>query len=229
MIIGNRSPPKRPVVTVTAPASSNQARIAFNAPLVRHASLQDVPYLAIDLDEEYLTFISTPLREYRGKDAFPLMRDGGHSSSKTGGKALYIRKQMLSELRLQAGEVYTPNIQPGRAETKISIRLVPASTSYAAPQKIPSRKRGIYEILDADGAIIDIGCSKNDVRSRVSTKWRHEKEAGSVLVYFLKFERECLHWERVFQKRFEEEHGRLPHYCEVRGRGCGCTACRQSD
>src|SRR5437899_2863796 len=66
MLIGNPSPPKRPVVSVTAPASSKQVRIAFNAPLVRHASLQDVPYMAIDLDVERqrVTFISTTSREY---------------------------------------------------------------------------------------------------------------------------------------------------------------------
>src|SRR5437870_12230976 len=52
MFIENRSPPKEPIVSVTAPASSNQARIAFNAALVRHTSLQDVPYMAIHLDEE---------------------------------------------------------------------------------------------------------------------------------------------------------------------------------
>src|SRR5262249_22240734 len=76
-----------------------------------------------------------------------------------------------------------------------------------------------------DGIDIDIGCSKSDVRGRISTKWRHEKDAASVLVYVLKSESECLHWERLFQKRFETRSGRLSRYCEVRGKGCGCPTC----
>ncbi len=227
MLIGNPSPPKRPVVSVTAPASSKQVRIAFNAPLVRHASLQDVPYMAIDFDVERqrVTFISTPSREYKGAVAFPLMRDGGQSSSKTASKALYGPKNLLSMLHLQAPRVYEPETQRGRAGTKISIALEPAPASYAAPQDVPLRAGGVYRILDADGTDLDIGCSKNDVRGRVSTKWEHEKEATSVLVYALESERECLHWERVFQKRFEASSGRPPRYCEVKGKGCGCTAC----
>src|SRR5262245_61342941 len=112
MLIGNPSPPKAPVVSVTAPASSKQARIAFNAALMRHASLQDVPYRAIDLGEERrrVTFISTPSREYRGHGAFLLMRDGGQSSSRTASKALYVRKQLLSVLHLHPG-FYEPKIQ----------------------------------------------------------------------------------------------------------------------
>jgi hypothetical protein len=227
MLIENRSPPKRPVVSVTAPASSKQVRIAFNAPLVREASLQDVPYMAIDFDEERqrVTFISAPSHEYNGKGAFPLMRDGGQSSSKTASKALYGPKNLLSKLHLQAPRMYKPEIQRGRAGTKISIALEPAPASYAAPEEIPLRVGGIYRVLDADGTDIDIGCSKNDVRGRVSTKWRHEKEAASVLVYALESELDCLHWERVFQRRFEAASGRLPRYCEVRGKGCGCKAC----
>jgi hypothetical protein len=227
MLIGNPSPPKRPVISVTSPASSKQVRIAFNAPLVRHASLQDVPYMAIDFDVERqrVTFISTPSREYKGVVAFPLMRDGGQSSSMTASKALYGPKNLLSMLHLRAPRVYEPEIQRGRAGTKISIALEPAPASYAAPEDIPLRAGGVYRILDADGADLDIGCSKNDVRGRVSTKWRHEKEAASVLIYALESERECLHWEHIFQKRFEASNGRLPRYCEVKGKGCGCAAC----
>jgi predicted nucleotide-binding protein len=164
MLIGNRSPPKRPVVSVTAPASSKQVRIAFNAPLVRHASLQDVPYMAIEFDVERqrVTFISTPSREYKGTVAFPLMRDGGQSSSKTASKALYCPKNLLSMLHLQAPRVYEPETQRGREGTKISIALESAPASHAAPEDIPLRAGGVYRILDADATDLDIRRSKNE-------------------------------------------------------------------
>lgn len=229
MLIGNASPPKRAIIKFTGPASSQQVRIAFNAPLVRQASLQDVPYMAIDFDEERrrLTFISTPSSEYKGKPTFPLMRDGGQSSRKATGKALYGPKKQLSCLQFQLGHPYEPKIEPGRGRegTKISIDLDPAVVAYAAPAEIPPRSGGVYRILDADDVDLDIGCSKNDMRGRVSTKWAHEREAASVLVYALKSEPECLHWERIFQNRFEATSGRLPRYCEVKGKGCGCIAC----
>jgi hypothetical protein len=224
MLIGNSSPPKRPVVSVTAPPSSKQVRIAFNAPLVRHASLQDIPYMAIDFDEERqrVTFISAPSHEYKGVVAFPLMRDGGQPSKKTAGRALYGPKNLLSRLHLQAPRTYEPEkIHRGR----ISIVLEPAPVSHSVPEEISPRMGGVYRILDADGIDLEIGCSKNDVRGRVSTKWGHEKEAASVLVYALASEPECLHWERVFQKRFEASRGQLPRYCEVKSKGCGCKAC----
>ena len=52
MLIANTAPPKRPIISVTARPSSNQVRIAFNAPLVRAALLQDVRYMLIDWDEQ---------------------------------------------------------------------------------------------------------------------------------------------------------------------------------
>jgi hypothetical protein len=227
MLIANLSPPKVPIVTVTAPASSRQVRIAFNAPLVRDASLQAVPYMAIDFDEErqQVTFISTSSREYQGVVAFKLMRDGGQPSSKTTGKALYGSKNVLRMLDRQARRVYEPEIQRGRAGTKITISLDPVSDRYVAPDEIPAGVGGVYRILDADGTDIDIGCSKNDVRARLATKWPQQKEAASILLYVLKSEQECLHWERLFHKRFELSNGRLPRYCEVKGKGCGCKAC----
>jgi hypothetical protein len=93
--------------------------------------------------------------------------------------------KLRSILRLQVSRTYEPIVQRGRAGTKISIDLEPVPDFYAAPEQIPSRLGGVYRILDADRTDIDIGCSKNDVRGRVSTKWRHEKEALSVLVYVL--------------------------------------------
>jgi len=156
--------------------------------------------------------------------AFPFIRDGGRSSRNGDNRTLQVHKQLISRLNLQVGR-YEPTIQRGRAEASVSIDLEPAATSYDAPEKIPSRISGVYRILDGDGIDIDIGCSKSDVRGRVTTKWRQEKEAASVLVYFLKSEGECLHWELSFQKRFERGNGRLPLHCGVRGKGCGCTAC----
>jgi hypothetical protein len=227
MLIRNPGPPKnQPIVSVTGPASQSQIRICFNAALVRQASLQDVPRMAIDFDEERrrITFISTP-RGDRDREGytFPLMRDGGHSSKNTASKVLYVRRQLLQFIRLGR---YEPKIERGRAGPKITIDLRPDPVSYDAPKEIPSRARGVYRILDANGNDIDIGCSKTDVRGRVLTKWGHEKEATSVVVYALKTESECLHWERLFQKHFEAISGRLPRYCEVRGQGCGCAECR---
>src|SRR6516165_1725202 len=138
MLIGNRSPPKSPAVSITAPASSTQVRITFNAALVREASLQDVPYMAIDFDEkrQRVTFISTPSREYEGVVAFPLMPDGGPSSSKTAGKALFGPKTLLSMLYLQAPRHYTPQMRPGRAGPEISIALQPAPASDADSESV---------------------------------------------------------------------------------------------
>src|SRR5262249_3544607 len=130
MLIGNTSPPKRPIISITAPMSTSQARIAFNAPLVRAASLQDVPYMAIDWNEERrrVTFISTKSDEYEGHATFPFMRDGGQPSKKAAGKALYVHKQLLSRLHLQAGQ-YEPTFQRGRAEPRVSIDLEPVAAS----------------------------------------------------------------------------------------------------
>lgn len=179
---------------------------------MREASLQDVPYMAIDFDVErqWVTFISTSSRNYEGIVAFLLMRDGGQSLSKTASKPLYGPKNRLSMLHRQAPRAYKPEIKRGRAGAKITIALEPEARSYGAPEEIPPRVGGVYRILDAHDVDLDIGCSKNDVRGRVSTKWEHEKEAASVLVYALASEPECLHWERVFQKRFEVSSGRLP-------------------
>lgn len=95
--------------------------------------------------------------------------------------------------------------------------------SYTEPKEIPYNVVGVYRILDANKVDIDIGRSDNDVRGRVSIKWRSEKEeADLILVYALKSVPECLHWD--FQTRFE--HGKLPRYCKVMGSGCGCAECR---
>jgi uncharacterized protein (TIGR02391 family) len=138
VLIANRSPPKSPAVSITAPARSTQVRIAFNAALVREASLQDVPYMAIDFDEkrQRVTFISTPSREYQGVVAFPLMPDGGPSSSKTDSKALYGPKTLLSMLYLQAPRHYDPKIRPGRVGPEISIDLESAPASYSDSEHV---------------------------------------------------------------------------------------------
>jgi uncharacterized protein (TIGR02391 family) len=137
VLIANRSPPKSPAVSITAPASSAQIRIAFNAALVRQASLQDVPYMAIDFDEkrERVTFIPTRSREYQGVVSFPLMTDGGPSSSKTVGKALYGPKTLLSMLHRQAPRHFEPQTRPGRAGTEISIALEPPA-SYSDNESV---------------------------------------------------------------------------------------------
>jgi uncharacterized protein (TIGR02391 family) len=137
VLIANRSPPKSPAVSITAPARSTQVRIAFNAALVREAVLQDVPYMAIDFDEkrQRVTFISTPSREYQGVVAFPLMPDGGPSSSKTASKAVYGPKTLLSML-LQAPRHYKPLMRPGRAGPEISIALEPMPASYADSESV---------------------------------------------------------------------------------------------
>jgi uncharacterized protein (TIGR02391 family) len=140
MIIKNRAPPQRPLVSVTAPTSSKQIRIAFNADLSRQASLQDVPYMAIDFDEmnQRVTFVSTPSREYQGSDdvAFPLMPDGGPLSSKTASRVLNVPKDLFSMLHRQAPRRYKPEIQRGRAGPRISIDLEPAPASYAESERV---------------------------------------------------------------------------------------------
>src|SRR5437870_1868863 len=101
------------------------------------------------------------------------MRDGGQSSSNALGRALYINKPfVLDRLHLQPGR-YEPEIKRNR----VSISLDPTSASYSSPRKIPTRVGGVYRILDSSGADLDIGCSKNDARGRVSTRWKHAKEA----------------------------------------------------
>jgi uncharacterized protein (TIGR02391 family) len=132
LIGGNRSPRRRSVVSVTAPPR-RQVRIGFNAFLVRQASLQDVPYMAIDFDEERqrVTFIATPSQEYRGVVAYRLLHDGGPSSSKTVSRALLLPKNNFSMLHRQGPRLYEADILPGRAETKISITLEPAPASDA--------------------------------------------------------------------------------------------------
>jgi uncharacterized protein (TIGR02391 family) len=130
LIGGNRSPLRRPVVSVTAPPRRPQLRIGFNAFLVREASLQDAPYMAVDFDgRQRVTFITTPSQEYGGVVAYRLLHDGGPSSSKTDSRALLVPKNNFS--MLQAPRLYKADILPGRAETRISITLEPAPASYA--------------------------------------------------------------------------------------------------
>jgi uncharacterized protein (TIGR02391 family) len=131
LIGGNRSPLRRPVVSVTAPPRG-QLRIGFNAFLVRQAKLQDVPYMAIDFDgRQRVTFIATPSQEYGGVVAYRLLHDGGPSSSKKDSRALLVPKNNFSMLHRQGRRRYEADILPGRAETKISITLEPAPASYA--------------------------------------------------------------------------------------------------
>src|SRR5262249_61116628 len=94
-----------------------------------------------------VTLISTKSDEYEGHATFPFMRDGGQPSKKAAGKALYVHKQLLSRLHLQAGQ-YEPTFQRGRAEPRVSIDLEPVAASYDAPEKVPSRVGGVYRILD---------------------------------------------------------------------------------
>jgi predicted nucleotide-binding protein len=133
-IIKNRAPPQRPLVSVTVRASGTQVRIAFNAELVRQASLQDVLWMAIEFDgkRQRVTFISTLSREYQGPDdGYPLLPDGGRKSRKTAAKALTVPTDLFSMLYRQAPRHYEPQIQPGPAGPKISIDLEPAPASYA--------------------------------------------------------------------------------------------------
>src|SRR5215469_15126389 len=121
MFLGSRSPLQRPDVNVTAPPRRPQLRIGFNAFLVRQASLQDVPYMAIYFDEkrQRITFISTPSQEYRGEVAYRLIHDGGPSSSNTDSRVLLVSKKRYSMLHPRH---YKPvDIQSGR----ISIALEP--------------------------------------------------------------------------------------------------------
>jgi hypothetical protein len=134
MIIKNRAAPQRPLVSVTVRASATQIRIAFNADLVRQASLQDVRFMAIDFDEERhrVTFISTPSRKYKDPDdAYPLMPDGGRKSRMTAGKALAVPTDQFVMLYRQAPRRYEPQIQSGRAGPRISIALELEPASYA--------------------------------------------------------------------------------------------------
>jgi len=151
MIIANRAPPRRPLVSVTAPASSTQVRIAFNADLVRQESLQDVRWMSIDDKHQRLTFISTPSREYQGPDdGYPLMPDGGQKKlSKTAGKVLYVPKDQFSMLARQAPRRYEPEIRPGRAGPEISINLGPA------PAADSERVHRAYRDLDLHPVIAE--------------------------------------------------------------------------
>lgn len=225
LIIRNSSAPKQPGVKVTVPGS-RQIRIAINAPLVKQASLLDFEYLALKKEGQRVWFIPTRRPEEYGGRVARLQRDGGNSSNKTASKALYLHTKFLNEVGFQAGRFYPANI--GR--DKFSISLAPAEpvpVSYAAPEEIPSGERGVYQIVDKDGAVIYVGKSATgtDVRGRVKENWKKCTEAASVLVCKLKSERECDHWERILHNRFEEEHGRLPRYCTLKGKGCGCPEC----
>src|SRR6516165_8766454 len=126
MRIGSRSPLERPVVKVTASPRRPQLRIAFNAFLVRQASLQDVPYMAIEFDKErqQVKFTSTTSQEYQGDVAYRLQHDGGPRSSKTVGRVLLVSKNRFSMLHPRLYE-------PRRAGPTISIDLEPAPASYA--------------------------------------------------------------------------------------------------
>jgi uncharacterized protein (TIGR02391 family) len=172
MFIGSRSPLKRPVVSVTAPPRRPQVRIGFNAFLVRQASLQDVPYMAIDVDEERqrVTFTSSPSQEYRGVVAYRLLHDGGQPSSKTASRALLVPKNNFSMLHRQAPRLYEPQIQSGRAETKISIALERAPVSYADSERVVRayRDRDLHpEIGEAAGKLYLDGHYANAIEAAI--------------------------------------------------------------
>ena len=221
MLIGKPLRPKVPGVKATI-ASARQFRLAFNSFLSRRASLQDYPFMASDREDQRLTFIPTRQPEKYGDRVYPLIRDGGGPLRKTAGRALFVHQDFLPELGLQVGRFYPAEI--GRNGI-ISISLAPAEpvpVHYAAPEEISSRVRGVYFIRDVDRTIIDIGCSESDVRGRVRMKWKQQSEAASVSVCETA---DYLHWERVFQNRFEEEHGRLPRHNRLKGKRCGCHEC----
>ena len=172
MFIESRSPPKRPVVSVTAPPRRPNIRIAFNAFLVRQASLQEVPYMAIYFEEkrQRVTFISTPSQEYQGVVAYRLMHDGGPSSRKTASRELSVPKNLFSMLHRQAPRRYEPEIQSGRAATKISIALGRAPVSYADSERVVRayRDRDLHpEIGEAAGKLYLGGHYANAIEAAI--------------------------------------------------------------
>jgi hypothetical protein len=112
-------------------------------------------------------------------------------------------------------------LRPGKGARKAGRprRVRPGARRNDGPLGRAGRGDRPRRAARADRRGLGAGCSRSDVRGRVSTKWRQEPEAASILVYPFKSESECLHWERIFQDRFEASNGRLPRYCSLRGPG----------
>lgn len=215
------------MVTISAPRSSPQTRVAFNAALVRAAGLADVTHVAIDIDDRSRSAVFVACGESSReipKDAkFPLGRDGGQKTNKTAGRAIYVNRNKAADL--VAGK-YPAEFQNSRGGIRVTIHLDPKGTSYRSMEDVPGSIGGVYRLLDRKGHTIDIGMSESDVRGRVRTKWSNEPDAEEAIVYRLDSKRDCLHWERIFHRRHQKESGgALPKHCEAIGPGCGCAKC----
>ncbi len=83
LIAAKRALADGPRVNVSAPASSRQVRVGFNAALVEKAGLADVTHVAIDHDEakQRLKFIPSAEAEYGGVPAHKLLTDGGKKTA----------------------------------------------------------------------------------------------------------------------------------------------------
>jgi hypothetical protein len=82
IIPAKRGASDEPRVSVTAPKSSKQTRVAFNGALVQKAKLTEFGYVGLEFDEKRKKLRFVPSASfYEGQPAHRLLNDGGNNKT----------------------------------------------------------------------------------------------------------------------------------------------------
>jgi hypothetical protein len=198
--------------------SISSARVCFSAPFVRIADIDDHHRVTVFTDAKTLNLgfeFHTEERPY----SFRLAFDPKNSNKKTG--LICCSQGIVNSFKWISGVTKLPPVYrrfPPKKEGKLwVVTLCPSfENSYARESAdIPKNDKGIYRYVRRNGKIVYIG--RGDVYRRMRAVDRASWDFDTIEYTCIDDEKQRIHWEGYWLRKFTESEGVLPFYNKIYG------------